>query len=120
MELATILYSGAIFLWPQQRKVKGGHFHRGVERSYSSCSLGDISISVGRDFLLGANGVLVVSRVGEELYKMSVFNTDGCMSPSCGNRLRCVALYLHKKKGLGLSFLIANDSGDIQAEIIIT
>jgi len=43
---------------------------------------------------------------------MSVFNSDGSMGANCGNGLRCVAVYLHKKKGLGLKFIIATDSGD--------
>ena len=62
----------------------------------------------------------MVSQVGQELYKMSVFNSDGCMGANCGNGLRCVALYLHKKRGFGPSFPISTDSGDKQAEITIT
>lgn len=51
---------------------------------------------------------------------MSVFNSDGCMGANCGNGLRCVALYLYKRKQLGLSFKIATDSGDKHADITIT
>jgi len=56
-----------------------------------------------------------VSEVGEKLFKMSVFNSDGSMGANCGNGLRCVARYLQKRKGLGPDILIATDSGDKQA-----
>ena len=50
---------------------------------------------------------------------MSVFNADGRMGANCGNGLRCVAVYLHQKKGLGLSFGIGTESGDKQADITV-
>ena len=71
-------------------------------------------------FSVGGDGILVVSEVGEKHYKMTLITADGSIATNCGNGLRCVAVYLHKTKAVGLNFAIATDSGDKQADITIT
>jgi len=40
---------------------------------------------------IGADGVLVVSPLGEDLVRMEYWNADGSPAEMCGNGLRCVA-----------------------------
>lgn len=53
-------------------------------------------------FGVGADGVLLVRcaeghEIDDPLYEMVVYNADGSLASMCGNGLRCVARYLHRR-----------------------
>src|SRR6185295_914977 len=58
---------------------------------------------------VGADGVLLVDTRGARP-SMRVINADGSIPEMCGNGIRCVALYLHRK-GAGAAMLIDTDAG---------
>jgi len=47
-----------------------------------------------RRFGVGADGLLVVERGKQALYRMRIFNPDGSEAEMCGNGIRCFACYL--------------------------
>lgn len=51
---------------------------------------------------------------------MTVINADGGQAPTCGNGLRCVAVYLHKTKNAGLNFKILTDRGEKEVTLSFT
>lgn len=55
-----------------------------------------------RHFGIGADGILLVSRVPTELSdaRMDIINADGSLAEMCGNGIRCAARYLADKSGL--------------------
>lgn len=61
---------------------------------------------------MGADGLLIVSSLGEGQFKMTVYNSDSSFATMCGNGLRCVAAYLYDRKGTGPNFTVSTDSGD--------
>jgi diaminopimelate epimerase len=46
---------------------------------------------------VGADGVLVVTRLGSDRVRMEYWNADGSAAEMCGNGLRCVARYAHDR-----------------------
>lgn len=64
---------------------------------------------------IGADGVLIVGRSKSGNVSMTLYNNDGSRAQMCGNGIRCIALYAHKK-GLvaGNKFSIDTDAGEKQ------
>ena len=58
-----------------------------------------------------------MSEVDKNLFKMSIFNSDGAKGLNCGNGLRCVAAFLHQEKKMGNSFDIDTDRGTKQIKL---
>jgi len=50
-----------------------------------------------RKFGVGADGLLVLSRISPDTIRMRIFNSDGSEAQMCGNGSRCAALYTGKK-----------------------
>jgi diaminopimelate epimerase len=59
----------------------------------------DIQRISERRFGIGADGVVIIASSNRALARMRMWNADGSPSAMCGNALRCVALYMHKKTG---------------------
>lgn len=62
---------------------------------------------------IGADGVLVVESLEETAdgdVRMAVYNPDGSRPEMCGNGLRCVAAYVHRRRGIEEPVVIT-DSG---------
>ena len=72
-----------------------------------------------RRFGVGADGVLLVTPAsGDTRAKMVVLNADGSRPEMCGNGLRCVALHLARRDGLGRADLvIETDAGPMRAHV---
>ena len=67
---------------------------------------------------VGADGLLVLRSLKPESseaphYEMVVINADGSVAEMCGNGLRCVAHYLHKRGRLTEGGLLKTGAGDI-------
>jgi diaminopimelate epimerase len=65
---------------------------------------------------VGADGVLLVDTRGPRP-SMRVINADGSVPEMCGNGIRCVALYLHRR-GAGAAVLIDTDAGPHACEML--
>jgi diaminopimelate epimerase len=63
-----------------------------------------------RRFGVGGDGLIVVDRPSEPVFRMRMFNPDGSESEMCGNGVRCVAR-LVKERGYADSDQIALETG---------
>lgn len=62
---------------------------------------------------IGADGVLVASRLGSGTVRMEYWNADGSAAEMCGNGLRCVARFAHDRGWTdGASFTVETPLGD--------
>jgi len=67
---------------------------------------------------IGADGVLVVRKLGGERVRMEYWNADGSRAEMCGNGLRCVARYAYDRGWVdGREFTVVNDSGDYPVKV---
>lgn len=67
---------------------------------------------------IGADGVLVASRLDEGRVRMAYWNADGGRAEMCGNGLRCVARFAHDRKWTdGRSFIVQTDLGDYPVKV---
>lgn len=51
-----------------------------------------------RNFGIGSDGLIVISKNKNSNFKMRIFNSDGSEGAMCGNGIRCVAKYLYDNK----------------------
>ncbi|HMX58467.1 MAG TPA: diaminopimelate epimerase, partial [Leptospiraceae bacterium] len=70
-----------------------------------------------RHFGIGGDGVVMILPSGDSEALMRMWNADGSESSMCGNALRCVAFYVHKKNGKR-NFTIETKSGRHAALIV--
>jgi len=62
---------------------------------------------------IGADGVLVATRIDDRRVRMEYWNADGSRAEMCGNGLRCVARYAYDRDWTdGRSFTVETDLGD--------
>ncbi|NNC93380.1 MAG: diaminopimelate epimerase [Acidimicrobiia bacterium] len=62
---------------------------------------------------IGADGVLVATRLDSDRVRMEYWNADGGRAEMCGNGLRCVARFAHDRGWTdGRSFTVETDLGD--------
>ncbi len=67
---------------------------------------------------IGADGVLVVTQLGEERVRMEYWNADGSPAEMCGNGLRCVARLAHDRGWVvGDMFNVVTPTGEREARI---
>jgi diaminopimelate epimerase len=67
---------------------------------------------------IGADGVLVATRVDADRVRMAYWNADGGRAEMCGNGLRCVARFAHDRGWTdGRSFIVETDLGDYPVKV---
>jgi diaminopimelate epimerase len=67
---------------------------------------------------IGADGVLVATRIDPGRVRMEYWNADGGRAEMCGNGLRCVARFAHDRGWTdGRSFMVETDLGDHPAKV---
>jgi diaminopimelate epimerase len=67
---------------------------------------------------IGADGVLVATRLDEDTVRMTYWNADGGRAEMCGNGLRCVARYAHDEGWISSpTFTVRTDLGDYPVEV---
>jgi diaminopimelate epimerase len=67
---------------------------------------------------IGADGVLVATRVDAGRVQMAYWNADGGRAEMCGNGLRCVARFAHDRGWTdGRSFIVETDLGDYPVKV---
>ena len=67
---------------------------------------------------IGADGVLVVSKIDSGRVRMEYWNADGGRAEMCGNGLRCVARYAYARGWVeGRSFAVQTDLGDYPVKV---
>jgi len=66
---------------------------------------------------IGADGLLVLERSPRADVRMRIFNADGSEPSTCGNGLRCVALYASRKGIGGRRLTVQTKAGITQARI---
>lgn len=66
---------------------------------------------------VGADGVLVLERRGEDRLRMVVFNQDGSRPQMCGNGVRCAAAYAQSRWKMGDRLTVESDAGPRPCEI---
>ncbi len=67
---------------------------------------------------IGADGVLVASRIDAGRVRMAYWNADGGRAEMCGNGLRCVARFAHDRGWTdGRSFIVQTDLGDYPVKV---
>ena len=67
---------------------------------------------------IGADGVVIVTPLGGNDYRMRIINSDGSEAAMCGNASRCVAKYiLSHGLGTGDSFALHTLSGIVRTEV---
>lgn len=70
-----------------------------------------------RRWSVGADGLVVLQDSSPADFRMRFFNPDGSEAGMCGNALRCVARYMHQRKG-GSQFSVETGSGIQEVEIL--
>ncbi len=67
---------------------------------------------------IGADGVLVATRIDSERVRMEYWNADGGRAEMCGNGLRCVARFAHDRGWTDQrSFTVQTDLGDYPVKV---
>ena len=67
---------------------------------------------------IGADGVVIVTPLGGDDFKMRIINSDGSEAAMCGNASRCVAKYiLSHNLGTGGKFALHTLSGIVHTEV---
>lgn len=70
-----------------------------IESVNSRMNLKKLSLQIcDRKFGVGADGMLILSKVGPGVVRMRIFNSDGSQAEMCGNGARCAALYWASKE----------------------
>jgi len=64
-----------------------------------------------RNFGIGADGVLVVSKSEIADYKMKIYNSDGSIPEMCGNGIRCFVKYLYDSDLIYEKVTVETDAG---------
>lgn len=64
---------------------------------------------------IGADGLIVLSRTGEDRFRMRYYNSDGSRAGMCGNGLRCCMEYTARRGLSGDHALFDTDSGELEA-----
>lgn len=70
-----------------------------------------------RIYGIGADGLLLVEKSKQADFKMRIFNPDGSEAETCGNGLRCIALYAKDKRIALADMRIETRAGVIKASI---
>lgn len=70
-----------------------------------------------RIYGIGADGLLLVEKSKQADFKMRIFNPDGSEAETCGNGLRCIALYAKDKRITLADMRIETRAGVIKASI---
>ncbi|NNL69101.1 MAG: diaminopimelate epimerase [Acidimicrobiia bacterium] len=67
---------------------------------------------------IGADGVLVATRIDDGRVRMAYWNADGGRAEMCGNGLRCVARFAYDRGWTdGRSFVVQTDLGDYPVKV---
>jgi len=66
---------------------------------------------------LGADGLLVIEPSKRAAMRMRIFNPDGSEPSMCGNGIRCLAFYAHRRGLAGRRFTIETAAGIRQAQV---
>src|SRR3989338_3496085 len=69
-----------------------------------------------RNFGIGADGALIISRSEKADARMRLINSDGSEAEMCGNGIRCVAKYLIDRKGKASPVAIETLAGIMAVE----
>ncbi|MBF0245151.1 MAG: diaminopimelate epimerase [Planctomycetes bacterium] len=91
------------------------------EQSEPACGWAELSKRVcRRHFGVGGDGIILITPPtrADSLGGMKIYNPDGSVAEMCGNGLRCVAKYLHDRRG-GRPDRLRVDTGAGQLEIRI-
>lgn len=64
---------------------------------------------------IGADGLIVLARTGENRFRMRYYNSDGSRAGMCGNGLRCCMEYTARQGISGDHALFDTDSGELEA-----
>ncbi|MDH3538365.1 MAG: diaminopimelate epimerase [Acidimicrobiia bacterium] len=76
-------------------------------------TVGEVAAWCDRRRGIGADGVLVATRIDPDRVRMEYWNADGGRAEMCGNGLRCVARFAHDRGWThGRSFTVQTDLGD--------
>ena len=57
----------------------------------------DVSCLCKEHYGIGADGVIVIDDIYDDIVKIKIYNKDGSEASTCGNGLRCVGAYLKSK-----------------------
>jgi len=71
-----------------------------------------------RNFGIGGDGVVFISKSNVADCKMQMYNSDGSYSDMCGNALRCIAYLMHHLKLASNNLSIQTNSNIILAKIL--
>lgn len=81
-------------------------------------SAGEVAAWCDRRLGIGADGILVVTRLGDDRVRMEYWNADGSPAEMCGNGLRCVARLAHDRGWVGSDvFTVVTAVGDREARV---
>ena len=67
---------------------------------------------------VGADGLLVLGRSRTADVRMRIFNPDGSEPSMCGNGIRCLAWYAHRRGEAGRRFSIQTNAGVKRAQVL--
>ena len=71
-----------------------------------------------RNFGIGSDGLIVILKQNNGIYKMRIWNSDGSEANMCGNGIRCVAKYLYDYRYINTKkFEIETNSGIKKVEV---
>ena len=71
-----------------------------------------------RRYGIGADGLLLLEKSKKAHFKMRIFNPDGSEPSMCGNGLRCILLYAHKKGIAKNNIVVQTKAGVLRGQII--
>jgi len=71
----------------------------------------------GRQFGVGADGVLLIEKSDKADFKMRIINADGSEAEMCGNGSRCIVRFAHEILGLPVPFTMETLAGIIGCEM---
>ena len=67
-----------------------------------------------RNFGIGGDGIIIVTKASNADFGMKIYNSDGSTAEMCGNALRCLAKYTFKKRLTGDKYLKIQTDGGIR------
>ena len=68
-----------------------------------------------RNCSIGGDGLVIIQPSETADCRMRIFNADGSEGKTCGNALRCIAVYLGKGGGYPLTFSVETACGTVKA-----
>lgn len=68
-----------------------------------------------RNFGIGSDGLILISKSRVADFKMRIFNSDGSEGKMCGNGIRCVGKYVYENKLTRLSEITIETRGGIKS-----